>query len=190
MMPPSEPAAIYHLDHLQHRLNRGLQATHHRGANGCAPTHRLAPGALRPGHADSAATAYGGVSEGLRIGAHTDILISASEGSSAMSTPPGNVEPGAGRFRTPTRPDRTGPTQQLTNIRQKLDQRTRGQRTRRTVDLSPAAHRALDIWQREAADRLGLARVTGQEVLTALIDQLLTDPKLSAQVIRSIQARR
>ncbi|GFG76376.1 hypothetical protein [Mycobacterium botniense] len=61
---------------------------------------------------------------------------------------------------------------------------------RRTVDLSPAQHRALDLWQREAADRLGLARVTGQEVLAALVDQLLSDPKLSAQITRVIQARR
>ena len=68
--------------------------------------------------------------------------------------------------------------------------RTRSSKTRRTVDLSPAQHRALDIWQREAADRLGLARVTGQEVLSALVDQLLSDPKLSAQITRSIWARR
>ena len=68
--------------------------------------------------------------------------------------------------------------------------RTRSIRTRRTVDLSPAQHRALDIWQREAADRLGLARVTGQEVLTALIDQLLSDPRLSAQITRAVHARR
>ena len=68
--------------------------------------------------------------------------------------------------------------------------RTRAQRTRRTVDLSPAQHRALDIWQREAADRLGVARVTGQEVLVALIDQLLSDPRLSAQIIGTIKTRR
>lgn len=70
--------------------------------------------------------------------------------------------------------------------------RTRVSRTnvRRTVDLSPAQHRALDIWQREAADRLGLARVTGQEVLAALVDQLLSDPKLSVQITRTIHARR
>ena len=68
--------------------------------------------------------------------------------------------------------------------------RTRSSKTRRTVDLSPAQHRALDIWQRDAADRLGLARVTGQEVLTALIDQLLGDHRLSAQILRSIEARR
>lgn len=64
------------------------------------------------------------------------------------------------------------------------------QRTRRTVDLPAATHRALDIWQREAADRLGVARVTGQEVLTALIDQLLADPKLAAQITSAIQERR
>ncbi|HWF29966.1 MAG TPA: ATPase [Mycobacterium sp.] len=68
--------------------------------------------------------------------------------------------------------------------------RPRIQRTRRTVDLSAATHRALDIWQREAADRLGVARVTGQEVLTALIDQLLADPRLAAQITRAIQERR
>jgi hypothetical protein len=68
--------------------------------------------------------------------------------------------------------------------------RTRNPRTRRTVDLSPGQHRALDIWQREAADRLGLARVTGQEVLAALVDQLLSDPRLSAQITHTLQVRR
>lgn len=63
-------------------------------------------------------------------------------------------------------------------------------RTRRTVDLSPDQHRALDIWQREAADRLGRARVTGQDVLSALVDQLISDPKLANQIIRAIQLRR
>lgn len=68
--------------------------------------------------------------------------------------------------------------------------RTRNAKTRRTVDLAPAQHRALDIWQREAADRLGVARVTGQEVLATLVDHLLNDPRLSAQITRAIQARR
>jgi hypothetical protein len=63
-------------------------------------------------------------------------------------------------------------------------------RTRRTVDLSPAQHRALDIWQRDAADRLGIARVTGQEVLATLVDQLLSDPNLAAQITRTIRSRR
>jgi hypothetical protein len=68
--------------------------------------------------------------------------------------------------------------------------RTRSLRTRRTVDLSPAQHRGLDIWQRDAADRLGVARVTGQEVLATLVDQLLSDPNLAAQITRTIRARR
>lgn len=68
--------------------------------------------------------------------------------------------------------------------------RARQPRTRRTVDLTHAQHRALDIWQRDAADRIGVARVTGQDVLATLVDELLNDPKLSAQIIRRLQARR
>jgi len=105
-----------------------------------------------------------------------------------MNTPPSGAESSAPRFGAPVPTD--PPTQRLTNIRQRLDQRARGQRTRRTVDLSPATHPALDIWQREAADRLGLARVTGQEVISALIELLLSDAKLSAEVTRSIRERR
>ena len=61
---------------------------------------------------------------------------------------------------------------------------------RRTVDLSPTAHRGLDNWQRDTADRLGLARVTGQEVLTALVDRLLADSELAEQIVRSIADQR
>ena len=68
--------------------------------------------------------------------------------------------------------------------------RTRSPKTRRTVDLSPAQHRALDIWQREAADRLGVARVTGPDGLTARHVQMLSDPRLSAEITRSLQRRR
>jgi hypothetical protein len=102
------------------------------------------------------------------------------------------MEPSSPSFRARpgARADATAQTERLTNLRQKLGQPSRGQRTRRTVDLSPATHRALDIWQRDAADRLGLARVTGQEVICALIELLLTDPKLSAEVTRSIRDRR
>jgi hypothetical protein len=113
-----------------------------------------------------------------------------------MSYDRSGVEGSVGRFpaqaaaTTPRRAPDTDATERLPNIGQKHDQRTRGRRTRRTVDLSPATHRALDIWQREAADRLRVARVTGQEVLSALIEQLLNDPKLSAQITRSIHDRR
>ncbi|WAJ45724.1 ATPase [Mycobacterium sp. Aquia_216] len=128
-----------------------------------------------------------------------------------MSFNPGHLGPGAGAFRaqmSAATPSGDGaPTERITGFRQPRPQRTvteptdsrsrsageqpaRIQRTRRTVDLPAATHRSLDIWQREAADRLGVARVTGQEVLTALIDQLLADPKLAAQITRKIQDRR
>lgn len=129
-----------------------------------------------------------------------------------MNFNPGQIGPGAGSFRANMSASPSGdaaPTERLTGFRQQRpprtvtqpseprssersagDQPARIQRTRRTVDLPAATHRALDIWQREAADRLGVARVTGQEVLTALIDQLLADPKLAAQIVRSIQDRR
>jgi hypothetical protein len=79
----------------------------------------------------------------------------------------------------------TAPTERLAAVG-----KAAGRKTRRTVDLTAAQHRALDIWQREAADRIGVARITGQQVLTALIDELLTDRQLAARVTRSIQARR
>jgi hypothetical protein len=82
-------------------------------------------------------------------------------------------------------PSATAPTERLAAVG-----KAGGRKTRRTVDLTAAQHRALDIWQREAADRIGVARITGQEVLTALIDELLTDRQLAARVTRSIQARR
>ena len=61
---------------------------------------------------------------------------------------------------------------------------------RRTVDLSPTTHRGLDNWQRDTADRLGLARVTGQEVLTALVDRLLADSDLAEHIVHVIAAQR
>jgi hypothetical protein len=98
------------------------------------------------------------------------------------------------RAKPPPRADGSAQTERLSSIgnsdRQNPAQPPRVQRTRRTVDLSPATHRALDIWQRDAADRLGYARVTGQEVISALIELLLRDAKLSAEVTRSIRERR
>jgi hypothetical protein len=110
-----------------------------------------------------------------------------------MSINPGRNDSGRNRFARytakPPPPGQTGPTQRL-RLGEAPAQPTRDRRTRRTVDLPLATHRALDVWQREAADRMGVARVTGQEVLTALIDQLLIDPKLSAEITRAIQARK
>ena len=110
-----------------------------------------------------------------------------------MSITPGHNESGPKRFAhytTPPLPGQTGPTQRLNPFGQVPAQPTRDRRTRRTVDLPLATHRALEIWQREAADRLGVARVTGQEVLATLVDQLLSDPNLAAQITRTIRARR
>ena len=113
-----------------------------------------------------------------------------------MSITSGRSDSGTNRFShyaagaPPPGPGQTGPTERLGRLGPAPVPPARVRRTRRTVDLPLATHRALDVWQREAADRIGLARVTGQEVLTALIDQLLTDPKLSTQITRAIQARR
>ena len=108
------------------------------------------------------------------------------------------MEPSSPSFRAqpPPRANASAQTERFTSLRKNVDHHqkpetpSRGQRTRRTVDLSPATHRALDIWQRDAADRLGYARVTGQEVISALIELLLKDGKLSAEVTRSIRERR
>jgi hypothetical protein len=111
-----------------------------------------------------------------------------------MTIDPSRKDSGANRFSRYTAksplPGQTGPTQRLSMLGEAPARPARDRRTRRTVDLPLATHRALDIWQREAADRIGVARVTGQEVLAALIDQLLVDPKLSAEITRAIQARR
>ena len=60
---------------------------------------------------------------------------------------------------------------------------------RRTVDLSPVQHRALDKWQSELADRLGLARVTGQDVMSALVDQVLADEQLARHIAAAIASK-
>ena len=109
-----------------------------------------------------------------------------------MTIDPSRKDSGANRFaryKSPL-PGQTGPTQRLSALGETRARPARDRRTRRTVDLPLGTHRALDVWQREAADRMGVARVTGQEVLTALIDQLLADPKLATQITRAIQQRR
>lgn len=103
-----------------------------------------------------------------------------------MVSPPIDRPNAGGRPNPPHRNiDGAAPTERLSAVGQ-----SSGRKTRRTVDLTPAQHRGLDIWQRDAADRLGVARVTGQEVLTALVDQLLNDRELSARITRAIQSRR
>lgn len=93
------------------------------------------------------------------------------------STPPAEPSPATDDDSTPPSP---APTASV--VRQK--------NVRRTVDLSPTAHRGLDNWQRSAADRLGLARVTGQEVLAALVDELLSDSALSDRITAALSNSR
>ena len=100
------------------------------------------------------------------------------------------IKANAERFRTQAPAATEPPTAQAPAPAPEPPVAIRQKSVRRTVDLAPAQHRALDVWQREAADRLGLARVTGQDVLSALVDELLTDPQLSAQVTRKIQTLR
>jgi hypothetical protein len=108
----------------------------------------------------------------------------------SATTPPGDAAPTERINKLRQTPAQRVLSQPAVSPRPRDQQSAGNQRTRRTVDLPASTHRALDIWQREAADRLGVARVTGQEVLTALIDQLLVDPKLAAQVTRAIESRR
>lgn len=61
---------------------------------------------------------------------------------------------------------------------------------RRTVDLTPAAHGKLDDWQRKTAREIGVARVSGQEVLATLVDEFLDNPDLADAVRDSIWRRR
>ena len=101
-----------------------------------------------------------------------------------MSTAADRIKANAARFRPPPAADAADPPVEVPRrvVREKD--------VRRTVDLSPAQHRRLDVWQREAADQLGYVRVTGQEVLSALVDLLLDDADVAAQVIGMLPARR
>ena len=51
----------------------------------------------------------------------------------------------------------------------------RARPVRKTVDLAPARYAALTEWCAESAGQLGVARVTGQDVLAGLVELLLTD---------------
>jgi hypothetical protein len=58
----------------------------------------------------------------------------------------------------------------------------RTRRVRRTVDLSPVDHRRLSQWCEDAAEELGLARVTSQDVFVALVTELFADESLSVAI--------
>jgi len=91
---------------------------------------------------------------------------------------------------TPTSADLPSAAPQEPSPPAPVENVVRQKNVRRTVDLSPSAHRGLDTWQRATADRLGLARVTGQEVLTALVDELLRDAELAERITAAIATSR
>jgi hypothetical protein len=49
-------------------------------------------------------------------------------------------------------------------------------------------HRRLSQWCEEAADELGLARVTSQDVFVALVAELLADEALGVAIRRRVKA--
>ena len=53
---------------------------------------------------------------------------------------------------------------------------------RRSVDLSPECHAKLTQWCAETADVIGTARVTGQDVIRALVARLLMDESLTRRI--------
>lgn len=53
---------------------------------------------------------------------------------------------------------------------------------RRSVDLSPNQHRKLTEWCNDAADQLGVSRVTGADAIRTLVAQLLTDETLARKI--------
>ncbi len=97
-----------------------------------------------------------------------------------MSSAAEQIKANAARLRQKPSSPATTPGPPTRPPRQKL--------VRRTVDLAPATHRALDAWQSARAEDLGLARVTGQQVLAALIEQLLHDDALAEQITNTIAA--
>lgn len=57
-------------------------------------------------------------------------------------------------------------------------------KTRVTVDFQPVDFRELNAWLTDAAEELGVSRVTKQDVIKALVKRLMTDETL-ARSIRS-----
>lgn len=53
---------------------------------------------------------------------------------------------------------------------------------RKSISLGAALNRRVQVWQLEAADELGVARVTFQDVVEALSAELVDDPELGIRI--------
>ena len=63
----------------------------------------------------------------------------------------------------------------------------RTKRVRRTVDLPVARHHALREWCANTAIQLGVAQVTGQDVMNALVARLLRDETLARKIRQDLE---
>lgn len=60
---------------------------------------------------------------------------------------------------------------------------TRTKPVRCTVDLPPVLFRQLTEWQAQAAEQLGESRITKQQIMVALVYELLADTDLEEAVL-------
>ncbi|NKY60913.1 hypothetical protein HGA15_33215 [Nocardia flavorosea] len=65
---------------------------------------------------------------------------------------------------------------------------TRTKPVRCTVDLPPVLFRQLSDWQSQAAEQLGESRITKQQILVALVHELLGDTDLEEAVLDRLNA--
>lgn len=59
-----------------------------------------------------------------------------------------------------------------------------------SVYLDAQVHRELQRWTLDAAESIGAQRVSFNELVVVLLDQVRTDAKLSEKVLADIQRRR
>lgn len=83
-----------------------------------------------------------------------------------------------------------GPAEQAGATSSSTPGSVRTRRVRRTVDLTVNRHRELGRWCDEQADDLGLTRVTSQDVLSALVDELLENKTVQRAIHDRIRSTR
>lgn len=94
------------------------------------------------------------------------------------------VEQVTPRHRRVARQHQTLPAQQPRSADQpgRSAEPDRTKPVRRSVDLSPTYHARLTQWCRETAEEIGTTRVTGQDVIRALVARLLVDQNLARRI--------
>ncbi|CAM3270045.1 hypothetical protein C7458_12027 [Williamsia muralis] len=114
--------------------------------------------------------------------------VTADSGGDTAPAPAVTDEP-----RRATTPNATSPTKsqkQPQRADPKPEQRTddpsvrtpRQTAIKKTVVLAPTTNSKLGEWLNRTADELGLARVTAQQAMESLVDELLDNPDLARQI--------